>query len=247
MFIVNGSLTSGIFPESCKMAVVRPTIKNHNGDTDDTKEYRPVSNLSFISKLIERIVVDQTNSHLEEEALHCPVQSGYRKHHSCETLMTKMFDDIITEIEEKKTVALILLDLSAAFDTIDHAILLKKLQTDYGFNGVVLSWFKSYLSNRSFSVLIEYQLSESGFLWFGVPQGSILGPLLFILYTKYLSQIAKLNGLEIQLYADDSQLYFGFRPLQDESQKKDLTVRIENCLSDIRDWMRTKKEWEFSN
>ena len=239
LFIVNGSLTSGIFPESCKMAVVRPTIKNHNGDTDDTKEYRPVSNLSFISKLIERIVADQTNSHLEEEALHCPVQSGYRKHHSCETLMTKMFDDIITEIEEKKTVALILLDLSAAFDTIDHAILLKKLQTDYGFNGVVLSWFKSYLSNRSFSVLIEYQLSESGFLWFGVPQGSILGPLLFILYTKYLSQIAKRHGLEIQLYADDSQLYFGFRPLQDELQTKDLTVRIENCLSDIRDWMRT--------
>ena len=206
LFIVNGSLTSGIFPEGCKMAVVRPTIKNHNGDADDTKEYRPVSNLSFISKLIERIVADQTNSHLEEEALHCPVQSGYRKHHSCETLMTKMFDDIITEIEEKKTVALILLDFSAAFDTIDHAILLKKLQTDYGFNGVVLSWFKSYLSNRSFSVLIEYQLSESGFLWFGVPQGSILGPLLFILYTKYLSQIAKRHGLEIQLYADDSQL-----------------------------------------
>ena len=239
MFIVNGSLTSGIFPDSCKMAVVRPTIKNHNGDINDTKEYRPVSNLYFISKLIEKIVADQTNSHLEEQALHCPAQSGYRPHHSCETLMTKMFDDIISEIEEKKTVALILLDLSAAFDTIDHAILLKKLHTDYGFDDVVLSWFQSYLSNRSFSVLIEYQFSEAGFLWFGVPQGSILGPLLFILYTKDLSMIAKRHGLEIQLYADDSQLYFGFRPLQDEVQKKDLTGRIEACLCDIRDWMRS--------
>ena len=83
--------------------------------------------------------------------------------------------------------------------------------------------------------------SEPGFLWFGVPQGSILGPILFILYTPNIlpSKIAKRHGLEIQLYADDSQLYFGFRPLQDEVQKKDLTVRIENFLSDIRDWMRT--------
>ena len=90
-------------------------------------------------------------------------------------------------------------------------------------------------------MLIDHQLSEPGFLWFGVPQGSILGHILFILYTPNIlpSKIAKRHGLEIQLYADDSQLYFGFRPLQDEVQKKDLTVRIENFLSDIRDWMRT--------
>lgn len=238
MFIVNGSLSMGLFPESCKIAVVRPTIKDHTGDADDTKKYRPVSNLSFISKLIEKIVATQMNSHLDGEGLHCTAQSGYRPQHSCETLMTKMFDDILSSMEEKKTIALILLDLSAAFDTIDHTILLKKLRTEYGFDGVVLSWFESYLSNRSFSVLIEYQLSESGFLWFGVPQGSILGPILFILYTKDLEKIARRHGLSIQLYADDSQLYFGFRPIQTDIEKKDMTTRISDCLSDIRDWMK---------
>ena len=144
---------------------------------------------------------------------------------------------IIHLIEEKNTVALILLDLSAAFDTIDHDILLKRLESDFGIKGVVLEWFRSYLKERSFTVLIGDKSSSKGYLWFGVPQGSILGPILFILYTKALQRIAKKYGILIQLYADDSQLYIGFRA-NDPLSVSDAVRRIEECLREIKEWMR---------
>ena len=137
--------------------------------------------------------------------------------------MTSYICDLI---EEKNTVALILLYLSAAFYTIDHDILLKRLESDFGIKGVVLEWFRSYLKERSFTVLIGDKSSSKGYLWFGVPQGSILGPILFILYTKALQRIAKKYGILIQLYADDSQLYIGFRA-NDPLSVNDAVRRIE--------------------
>ena len=179
LFIVNSSLENGKFPTRCKVALVRPTIKSKSADPDNLASFRPVSNISFLSKVLEKVGATQFNLHLEGQNLHCP-------RHSCETLMIKMMNDILHLIEEKNTVALILLDLSAAFDTIDHDILLKRLESDFGIKGVVLEWFRSYLKERSFTVLIGDKSSSKGYLWFGVPQGSILGPILFILYTKAL-------------------------------------------------------------
>ena len=168
-------------------------------DHDLCSSYRPVSNLSFVSKLLEKCVLNQLMCYLEENGLICDVQSGYRQHHSCETLMIRMVNDINEKLREKKVIALLLLDLSAAFDTIDHKILIQKLSLDYGLHGDVLNWIVSYLKNRSFTVKINRRTSASCVLVCGVPQGSLLGPILFILYTKDLKRIAHSFGLSIQL------------------------------------------------
>jgi len=234
--IVNKSITSGVFPQDMKNAVVKPTLKKMDADVDDLTKYRPVSNLSVVSKLIEKTVLDQSHQHLNENDLYCSAQSGYRPQHSCETLLVKMLDDINKRIQENETVIVVLLDLSAAFDTIDHGILLDKLAKEYGFGGTALDWIKSYLEGRSYCVKIGDTMSSIAELLFGVPQGSLLGPILFILYTKALQKIAAKYGLSIRLYADDSQLYIGFhhnRP----SELEDVKLRVKLCLEEIKAWM----------
>lgn len=146
-FIVNTSLQTGTFPQALKAAVVRPTVKAYDQDKDTLSNYRPISNLSFLSKILERAALNQINPYLDDNKLHCPVQSGYRPHHSCETLTIKMFDYILGDMDQKKVVALVLLDLSAAFDTVDHKILLNKLQSDFGLSDKALLWITSYLTD----------------------------------------------------------------------------------------------------
>ena len=235
-FIVNSSLSSGVFPDTLKSAILMPTLKGNDLDRDILRSYRPVSNLSFLSKVLEKCALNQLSQYLNNNKLLCNAQSGYRAHHSCETLMARMFNDINSEILENNAVALVLLDLSAAFDTIDHEIMAKKLLEDYGIDDVVLMWIMSYLSNRSFSVKINNSSSSTGSLIFGVPQGSLLGPILFILYTKDLEAITNSFGLSIQLYADDSQLYISFNPLSDMDRHAKLDM-IKQCLLEIKRWM----------
>ena len=235
----NLSLKYGIFPDSWKKSVLKPTVKDINSCPETFSNYRPVSNLSFLSKLVEKVVLTQLTEHLTENSLFCSNQSGYRRFHSCETLNVKMFNDILKEMDEGSTVALLLLDMSAAFDTVDHSILLNLLADEYGISGTVLKWFESYLCNRTCSVNINNSFSDFIYLLFGVPQGSILGPILFILYTKHVQHIASKYGLSIQLYADDTQLYIGFNSMSDISvaAAKD---NIENCIKEIKIWMCSK-------
>ena len=225
--IVNASLKNVEFPNQFKSAIVIPSIKKASLDPDDLKNYRPISNLPFISKVIEKVVLSRINAHLETNNLTQPYQSAYRKFHSTETALLKVHSDLANALEKKMAI-LILLDLSAAFDTIDHSILLQRLADRFNVNGTALSWIKSYLTNRSQKVKAAGQFSKEANLPFGVPQGSILGPILFSLYTSPIGDIAARNGLCVHLYADDTQLYVTL------DNRMSALDSIKRCITEIK-------------
>ena len=147
------------------------------------KNYRSVSNFSFISKLTERTVCVQVVNHLKENDLYEIFQSAYRQLHSTETALLRVQNDIIHAVDSEVGAILTLLDLSAAFDTIDHQKLLDLLNHSFGISGDTLRWFKSYLQERIQMVQIGSSTSEPVTLKYGIPQGSVLGPILFTMYT----------------------------------------------------------------
>ena len=145
-------------------------------DKELLKNFRPVSNLAYIGKLIEKVACDQLNDHRDEHNLHPVNQSAYRKHHSIETALVKITNDILEAMDKKLCVGLVLLDLSAAFDTVSHSILLRRLEEDYGVKGASLLWLESYFNNRTQAVNNNGVLSGSTPLSTGMPQGSRIGP-----------------------------------------------------------------------
>ena len=176
-------------------------------------------------------------SHLKSFNLLEPLQSAYRQYHNTETALTKISNDLLLSADSKRVSVLVLLDLSAAFDTIDHTILLKRLADCFGFRGKVLEWFKSYLTNRSQCVKVGNVFSSFKPLLFGVPQGSVLGPLLYTLYIVPLGEIIKKHGLKYHFYADDTQLYLCIEP----SGIHDLVFKVENCVKEVMEWMKNNK------
>ena len=231
--IINMSLSSGVFPESFKTAIVRPCMKNDSLDKNNFSSYRPISNLSFFSKILEKCALIQLVQFLNTHDLFCKVQSAYRQFHSCETALTKVSNDILINLDYNHSTFIIMLDLSAAFDTIDTDILLKRLENIFHIKGVALAWFKSYLSNRNFKVKINCYYSNGVITFYGVPQGSILGPILFLLYISEIEKIAKLYGFQLHMFADDMQLYISFQPCDILSS----ISNVEHCLRHIKSWM----------
>ena len=203
--IINASLGQGKCPNFFKQAPVTPILKKSSLDKEILKNYRPVSNLNFISKILERVVAVQLQTHLDEAGLMTAFQSAYRKHHSTESALLNIHNDILLNMAKGSVTALTLLDLSAAFDTIDHTILLDRLNVHYVISELALGWFKSYLSGRTHSVKVGNTLSHPAALQYVVPQGSFLGPILLSLYTNPISSIIHPHSsINHHFYTDDS-------------------------------------------
>ena len=200
-------MLSGTVPCCYKNALVKPLIKKPGLDFNVLKNFRPVSNLPFLSKILEKVILKRLLLHLENNDLNEIFQSAYKKCHSTETALLKVHNDILCDLDQKHVTLQSLLDLSAAFDTLDHGILLKRLELSFGIKGSALAWFESYLVNRKQSVQINQSFSDSSLLIYGIPQGSVLGPILFSLYTTPLSNIFCKYDMKYHLYADGSQLY----------------------------------------
>ncbi|KAK6174094.1 hypothetical protein SNE40_017434 [Patella caerulea] len=232
--IVNTSLNLGDVSSILKSALVNPLLKKSNLDRNVLKNFRPVSNLSFLSKIIEKVVAARLKDHLSINNLDEKFQSAYKAFHSTETALLRVHNDILTNIDNKQSTVLILLDLSAAFDTIDQSLLINRLALRFGIQGIALKWFRSYLSGRTQSVKINECRSSSTLLKYGVPQGSVLGPVLFTLYTAPIGDIIRRNNTNYQLYADDTQLYLALN----KSNVDNEIERIESCVVNIRHWMK---------
>ena len=181
--IVNASLSCAEFPTELKKAFLTPVIKKIIIDCEIFKNYRPVSNLSFISQLVERVVCVQLVEHLKTNNMHEIFHSAYRQLHSTETALLRVQNDLLQTVDNEGGAILVLLDLSAASDTIDHQKLLNLLKQSFGITGVALKWFESYLKDRTQTVQIGSCTSTPVTLKYGVPQGSVLGPI-FLLCTQ---------------------------------------------------------------
>ena len=234
--LVNLSLEQGSM-DCLKSAVILPLLKGLDSilDSEVFKNYRPVSNLQFLGKLIERIVDSRLEEHMDLNDLHCLNQYGYKKNHSTELLLLKIVNELLRSCDLKIPTLLMLLDLSAAFDTVDQLKMLSILRNRCGIQGVALKWFESFLKGRTQKVLIKDEYSNSESLDFGVAQGSILGPKLFNLYAQsFASTLNTKVNVKVEGYANDHQLQKQFSVI---FQFTFLTEGVQNIFNAAELWM----------
>jgi hypothetical protein len=224
--IINLSLDSGMFADVWKCALVHPLLKTVGVDPLFVN-CRLISNLQYISKLTEKVVFSQTHSDMMAHSLYPELQSFYRRYHSTETALVKVTNDILLKMNSQEVTLLVILDLSSAFDTVNHEILLRRLRNEFGIHGKVLDWFKYYLHNRGQQISIEGILSQRFDL------DSCLGPLLFIIYASTRFKINEDQLPDSHDYADDTQLYLSFKPRLSTSQE-DALFAMESCIEKIR-------------
>ena len=205
----------------------------------DLANFRPISNLNTIGKILERLALSRFFPHISKSPSFSPLQSAYRKFHSTETALLKLTNDILESIDSGKITILTALDMSAAFDTLDHITLLHRLQHTFGLSGYAISWIRSYLTDRSSFVKIDSSSSPSTTILTGVPQGSVLGPLLFVLFISPIANVINSdqsnqnNTVSFHQYADDTQLYIGTNSSTLTSQ----IASIESCTQRVHDWL----------
>lgn len=231
--IINLSLEKGIFVQSWKTAIVRPLLKKAGLDLI-SKNYRPVSNLIFLSKILEKAALLQIVHHWESNDLLPDYQSAYRSNRSCETALVRMVNDILWGMERQQISALVAIDLSAAFDTVSHKLLLGILRNRFGIEDTVLDWCDSYLRPRSFRVVVNGEFSRERDLPFGVPQGSLLGPFYYLAYASPMEDVVS-DDVDIYGFADDHGLRKTYAP-SPESERIALS-ELGKCLANIKNWM----------
>ena len=224
--IFNCSINTGIFPDEWKCSKVIPLFKH--GERGDLNNYRPISIIPVVAKVFERIIFDQIYAFLTDSNLLCNSQSGFRCLHSTVTALLESTNSWAYNIDQGRVNAVVFLDLRKAFDTVDHRILLSKLNA-YGFGSAVGSWFKSYLSNRSQKCYVNGHLSNNRTLLCGIPQGTILGPLLFLLYINDLPNC--LEHSQARMYADDTNLTFASNNIDD------INYHLNLDLANVNKWL----------
>ena len=234
--LINQVLNTGTFPDKLKIAKVIPIFKK--GDPSLFENYRPISLLPAISKVLEKIIALQLSSYFEKNKLLFDNQYGFRPKHSTEHAALELIDRIINKMDTNEIPLNIFLDLSKAFDTIDHTILLNKLKY-YGLKGPTLNLFQSYLSNRKQYTEIEDTTSTILPIQVGVPQGSILGPILFIIYVNDLPQCT--NKFDFIMYADDTTLSSTIDSFSDITSNTNADSLINAEICKVIEWLKINK------
>uniref|UniRef100_A0A8C2BTF1 Reverse transcriptase domain-containing protein n=1 Tax=Cyprinus carpio TaxID=7962 RepID=A0A8C2BTF1_CYPCA len=230
--LINKCLQTGSVPADFKVATVTPLLKKPSLDHTVLKKFRPISVLPFISKVLEKIVLNQLQHFLTSNSIYEVFQSGFKSAHSTESALLRVLNDIYLSTDSGDSVVLILLDLSAAFDTIDHSLLLSRLESWVGLKANALKWFQSYLSDRKFLVKLGNFFSSPAPLTCGLPQGSILAPSLFSLYMLPLGSILRKHGVSFHFYADDTQIY-----LPVKKNNSTAITSLLQCLEEVKLWL----------
>ena len=226
--IFNHSIKTSTFPTSWKHAIVHPLHKG--GDPSSLSNYRPISILPACSKVLERHVKHQFYRHLSENGLIYPLQSGFCPGHSTTTSLLFCTDTWSKALDSGKFVATLFINVSKAFDTVNHSLLLSKF-TNLGLDPSTVQWFRSYLANRSQSTHVEGHTSTSRPLSSGVPQGSILGPSLFSVFINDLPDT--ITDSTTVLFADDTTIFVAGHDISN------ITNTLQNCLNLVNLWMKS--------
>ena len=228
--IINLSISTGMYPTKLKMAKIIPIFKAE--DNTNANNYRPISLLSNFNRIFEKLVFSRMESFIEQNDILSPSQYGFRKAHSTQHAIL----DIVSTIQENMGKRLfscgVFIDLKKAFDTVDHKILLHKLD-HYGFRGVINKWFSSYLEGRTQTTQIGSFISKRKNTTCGVPQGSVLGPLLFLIYVNDIQESS--DKLKFFLFADDTNAVYADKNL------KSLESTVNQELCKLFDWLTANK------
>ena len=234
--IINQSMCTGVFPDLMKLAEVVPLYKGKSRDLESN--YRPISLLTTMSKVMEKVVYKRVYHFLTNTGQICETQYGFRSKHSCEHAIAQVVGSVLKNLEMKKSTIAVMLDLSKAFDTIEHEIMIKKLEL-FGVRGVCLDWFRSYLKDRQMRVKCratntqDETRSEYHTVNYGTPQGSCLGPLIFLIFVNDMK--LHLSDVDSVQFADDTTILFGHR------NENYLKFCIERELEVLGDWFKANK------